>query len=128
MNFLPKAATALAAALCIAPPALAQDGDPVTGKGVFMNRCSQCHAVSGDQIKTGPPLTGLFGRTAGTWPGFNYSEAMRTSGIVWSHEIMAEYLVAPRTVVPGTRMNFNGLKRPGEKEDLIAYLAVSTSG
>jgi cytochrome c len=107
-------------------PALADD-DLAKGRAIFENRCSDCHAVNGDAVKVGPPLTGLFGRTSGTWPGFAYSDAMRQAAIVWSEEILAEYLKNPRAMVPKTRMNFNGLKRPGEGETLIAYLRVATA-
>ncbi|MBL9050705.1 MAG: cytochrome c family protein [Tabrizicola sp.] len=113
--------------LCLLPrPGLAE-GDPAKGEGVFLNRCSECHATQGDQVKIGPPLTGLFGRTSGSWPGFPYSQAMATAGIVWDAESLAQFLPNPRGFVPQTKMNFNGLKRPGEAEDLIAYLATATA-
>lgn len=116
-------AAALVAGLSV--PALAQD-DLAKGEGVFQNRCIECHAVNGDTVKIGPPLTGLFGRTSGTWPGFAYSEAMQQAKIVWTEEVLAQYLKNPRGMVPKTKMNFNGLKRPGEEEALIAYLLVAT--
>lgn len=112
--------------LAQAMPSLA-GGDPVIGEGVFQNRCIECHAANGDTVKIGPPLTGLFGRVSGTWPGFDYSDAMKTAQIVWGADSLARYLPNPRAMVPGTKMNFNGLKRPGEAEDLIAYLAVATA-
>lgn len=107
-------------------PSLA-DGDAAKGEGVFQNRCVECHAVTGDQVKIGPPLTGLFGRVSGSWPGFAYSDAMKAAGIVWGAETLTQYLPNPRAMVPKTKMNFNGLKRPGEVEDLIAYLAAATT-
>lgn len=107
-------------------PSLA-GGDPVVGEGVFQNRCIDCHAVTGDTVKIGPPLTGLFGRVSGSWPGYDYSDAMKTAQIVWGADTLAQYLPNPRAMVPGTKMNFNGLKRPGEAEDLIAYLAAATA-
>lgn len=121
---------ALMVALALALPraALALDpGDPALGEGVFQTRCGECHAVNGDQVKIGPPLTGLIGRVSGGWPGYAYSEAMAGAGITWSVETLAEYLVAPRKMVPKTKMNFNGLKRPGELENLIAYLQMATA-
>jgi cytochrome c len=64
----------------------------------------------------------LIGRTSGSLEGYEFSDAMKGAGIVWSKETLMTYLVAPRKVVPGTKMNFNGLKRPGELEDVVAYL------
>lgn len=115
-------------AICLAFPfsALAE-GDAEKGAGVFQNRCSDCHAVNGDKVKIGPPLTGLFGRMSGSWPGYAYSDAMLAAGILWGADTLAQYLVDPRAMVPATKMSFNGLKRPGESEDLIAYLEKATA-
>jgi cytochrome c len=108
------------AAILVAVPALA--GDPKAGATVF-RKCQACHAVGeGARNKVGPELNGVFGRTAGSLPDYKYSEAMKTSGIVWNHEIFAEYIKNPRTMVPGTIMAFAGLKKEKEIEDVIAYL------
>lgn len=117
----------LSALLLILPlPALAE-GDAAAGAGVFQNRCSDCHAVKGDTVKIGPPLTRLFGRVSGTWSGYDYSDAMKSANITWGADTLAQYLPNPRAMVPNTKMNFNGLKRPGELEDIIAYLAKATA-
>ena len=102
-------------------PALA-GGDPAAGEAVFRNRCSDCHSLTGEAGKAGPSLAGLIGRTAGTLPGYDFSPAMQASGIIWGADTLAQYLAAPRKMVPQTRMAFNGLKRPGESEDLLAWL------
>jgi cytochrome c len=51
---------------------------------------------------------------------------MRAAGILWSEETLKTFLVAPRKVVTGTKMSFNGLKRPGEVDDIVAYLLEAT--
>lgn len=110
-------------AVALAPPVLAQDADPGRGAELFPIRCIECHAITdAADNKVGPSLKGLIGRTSGTLEGYDFSAAMRAAGIVWSEETLKAYLVAPRKVVPGTKMNFNGLKRPGEVEDIVAYL------
>ena len=76
--------------------------------------------------KIGPSLKGLIGRISGTLEGYHYSDAMKAAGIVWSEETLKTYLVAPRKMVPRTKMNFNGLKRSGEVEDIVAYLLEAT--
>lgn len=117
----PTICGALVAALV--SPVLANDGNAVRGSELFPIRCIDCHAI-GETTgkKTGPNLKGLIGRTSGSLEGYEYSDAMKGAGIVWSEETLKNYLVAPRKVVPGTKMNFNGLKRPGEVEDIVAYL------
>lgn len=65
---------------------------------------------------------GLFGRKAGTVPGFAYSEAMRASGLVWSEQTLDEFLSAPYLVLPGTIMGFPGFSQPADRADVIAYL------
>lgn len=90
---------------------------------MFAIRCVECHSITdAAEQKIGPSLKGLIGRTSGTLEGFAYSDAVKAAAIVWSEETLTTYLVAPRKMVPGTKMNFNGLKRPGEVEDIVAYL------
>lgn len=114
------------AAAATATPAFA--GDATIGAGVFTNRCKECHEAPAGDRKAGPSLVGVVGRQAGTLEGFNYSDAMRSAGFIWTVEQLSAYLVSPRTVVPGNRMPFNGIKREGEVGDLIAYLQSISPG
>jgi cytochrome c len=97
-------------------------GDAALGEQVFRARCSQCHEIATNENKTGPTLKGLIGRTSGTIEGFAYSDAMKAAGVVWSEETLRTYLTNPRAMIPKIKMAFNGLKRPGEMDDIIAYL------
>lgn len=111
----------LAAAIAVAATD-AFAGDPEAGAKVF-KKCQACHAVGeGATNKVGPELNGIFGRAAGSVPDYNYTDANRNSGIVWSPEIFTEYIKSPRTYIPGTSMAFAGLKKDQEIEDIIAYL------
>ena len=102
-------------------PALA--GDPKAGAQVF-KKCQACHAVGeGAKNKVGPELNGIFGRPAGSIPDYNYSDAMKNSGIVWTPEVFAEYIKNPRAMVPGTAMAFAGLKKDADIANVSAYLA-----
>jgi len=65
---------------------------------------------------------GLFGRRAGTVPGFAYSDAMKNSGIIWNEKTLDQFLEDPRKMVPGTKMTYAGVKSAQERADLIAYL------
>lgn len=112
------AATLFLAALGM--PAHAQDA--AAGEKVYV-QCRACHQI-GENAKNGvgPVLNGLFGRTAGTIEGYNYSEANKKSGIVWDEKVFAEYIQNPRAKIPGTKMIYAGLKDEKRIQDLIAFL------
>jgi cytochrome c len=113
----------LAAALALqAAPAAAS---LARGEQVY-TRCAACHAI--DTHRTGPRHCGLFGRRAGSAPGFEgYSAALRASGIVWDANTLDRFLRAPFDAVPGTTMGYAGVKDDGERADLIAWLRVATA-
>jgi cytochrome c len=87
------------------------------------NKCLPCHAIGpGAETKVGPELNGLDGRHAGTVAGFNYSEANKSSGLVWDEATFKDYIRSPQAKVPGTKMSFAGITNPREIDDLWAYL------
>lgn len=108
------------------PHAHAQDaasmGNVEAGATVF-KKCQACHKVGPNARNgVGPVLNGVVGRAAGLSPGYNYSAAMKKSGLVWDETTLATYLHAPRKLVPGTKMTFGGLPKEKDVTDLIAYL------
>ncbi len=117
-------AAVFCAAVSLAPPSWA-DGDPEKGKKVF-RKCKSCHSLEAGKNKIGPHLNGVFGRTAGTIEGFKFSAALVESGIVWDEVTMDEYVTKPKDMVPKTKMNFVGLKKEKDRQDLIAYLKEAT--
>ncbi|MEE4208783.1 MAG: cytochrome c family protein [Parvularcula sp.] len=96
-------------------------GDATAGKRVFA-RCMSCHTVQQGQNRVGPSLYGIVGREAGQVEGFNYSEANANSGIVWTKDVLFEYLEDPQGYIPGTKMIFPGLPKEEDRRNIIAYL------
>ncbi|MFN3868442.1 MAG: c-type cytochrome [Hyphomicrobiaceae bacterium] len=89
-------------------------------------KCRACHDTGPNAVnKVGPPLNGIYGRTAGSYPGFTYSEAMRTAGskkLAWTDESLNGYLESPSTYLPKNKMAFKGIPNEAERADLIAFL------
>jgi cytochrome c len=113
----------IAAALLAIVSARAMAQDAAAGEKVFVI-CRACHEIGpGAKILVGPPLNGVVGRKAGTYPGFDYSAANKNSGITWTPEELTKYLANPQAVVPGTKMIFPGLHDPKQVQDVIAYLS-----
>jgi cytochrome c len=112
------AAAALAVAGCAvdAQPA----GDPVKGAAVFDDHCSDCHALQG--VGQGPSLVGVVGRVAGTLPGYDYTAALKASGLTWTPASLDRFLSGPKALVPGTAMS-ETVVDPADRRNLIAYLA-----
>ena len=101
-------------------------GDPARGEKIY-ERCQACHSIERD--RTGPHHAGLFGRGAGSVPGFQYSPAMKkagTAGLVWNDDTLDKFLKAPTKFIPGTRMGYAGIKDDQERADLLAYLKQAT--
>lgn len=99
--------------------------DVKLGEAVYA-RCAACHSLTYD--RTGPRHCGLFGRHAGSVPGFAYSAAMKRSDIVWSAKTLDRFLADPAKAVPGTSMTYAGVPDRGERAALIAYLKQANAG
>jgi len=97
-------------------------GNAATG-GALFNRCAICHGNSkGAPSRMGPNLFGVVGRKAGTYPGFSYSAAMKTSGVVWTPARLDAYLADPQKLVPGNNMPMAGISSAQQRADIVAYL------
>lgn len=102
-------------------------GDPEKGAKIA-KKCFVCHVVgSKGKGKIGPTLTGVFGRTSGTFEGYKYSKAMKAANVVWSAATLDEFLTKPKKFVPKTKMSFPGVKKEEQRRDLIAFLLKETS-
>ena len=108
------------AALMALPAALAHaEGDAAHGQELYESRCIACH--SPDANRVGPMHRGVFGRKAGSLPGYTYSKALKGTNFVWNDETLNQWLTNPQAFVPGQKMNFKVAKAE-DRADLIAYL------
>jgi cytochrome c len=110
----------LAIAMIAAVPAAGHAADAEAGKLVF-NKCKACHQI--DKNLVGPHLSGIVGRKAASVADYNYSDALKKSGITWDEAALDKWLQGPSKDVPGTKMIFPGVKDDTQRANLIAYLA-----
>jgi cytochrome c len=92
------------------------------GEAIFKRSCAVCHATEPGKNKIGPSLAGIVGSKAAEVPGFSFSEGMKNAGLTWDDATLDKYLTDPKALVPGNKMIFVGLKKPEERESVIAYL------
>lgn len=98
-------------------------GDIETGRAVFDRKCASCHKIGPAARGTfGPHLNAIVGRQAGATSDYRYSEAMKTSKVVWTPDTLRAFIHAPNKVVPGNKMRFWGIGDDGEITDLLAFL------
>jgi cytochrome c len=114
------------ACLLVVEPAAADStaaSEVAAGEQIY-ERCAACHSLDRDRV--GPHHCGIFGRRAGSVPGFSYSEAMRASAIVWNRQTLNAFLADPLGTVPGTFMTYAGIQDPQERAQLLTFLEVAT--
>ena len=103
----------------------ASDVDLKAAKSVFVRTCRSCHSDKAGKNGIGPSLAGVMGRKAGTVEGFNYSDAMKASDVVWSAETMDKHLMDVKNFIPGNRMGAvfaRGVTDDEKRAAIIAYL------
>ena len=90
--------------------------------------CVACHSLEPGRHFTGPSLANLFGRKAGTAPGFQrYSDALKSSDVVWNEETVDAWLREPARFIPGNEMKFPGVKDEKVRRGLVQYLKTAES-
>lgn len=94
--------------------------DAQHGKEIYDSRCSACHSL--DHSRIGPAHRGVFGRHVASVPGFDYSQALRKSNVVWSNKNLDRWLTNPEAFIPGQKMGFS-VPDPQDRADVIAFLA-----
>ena len=96
--------------------------DLENGARVF-RKCIACHKLEDGANGTGPYLHGIVDRPVASANGFTgYSAAMQALGGSWTPEVLDAFLTKPGSYLSGTSMSFVGLRKPGDRADVIAYL------
>ena len=103
------------------------DGDLERGRKLYL-QCRACHSLKENEPhKIGPNLFKIIGSTAGSMKGYNYSDALSKSEIVWTIENLDLWLEKPYEIIPGNKMVFSGMRKQEDRNDLIAYVYDETS-
>jgi cytochrome c len=89
------------------------------GKQLFEKRCTGCHSL--ERHKEGPNLLGVYGRQAGTAPGFNYSAALKSAHFVWDEQKLDRWLTDTQSLVEDNNMDFH-VPKGEERAEIIQYL------
>ncbi len=116
------------AALALGACAAARAESAVDPGARAFQKCFACHSVDpAERGLPGPNLGGVVGRPAAALDDYDYSEAMiaagRTGKLVWSEATLDRFIADPKAFLPGTAMNFIGMRNPAERKAVIAYLA-----
>jgi cytochrome c len=90
------------------------------GKALYAERCMSCHSAKYNGV--GPMHLGVVGRRAGSVPNFEYSAALKASGLTWTRDNLDRWLSNPEAMVPGQKMGVS-VANAQERADLIAFLA-----
>ena len=103
------------------------DGDLERGRKLYL-QCRACHSLKENEPhKIGPNLFKIIGSTAGSMKGYNYSDALSKSEILWTIENLDLWLEKPYEIIPGNKMVFSGMRKQEDRNDLIAYVYEETS-
>jgi cytochrome c len=109
-------------------PSVAPAEEGNTGRGQQIFRvCSACHSLQPGKSMTGPSLSGIWNKKAGSDQNFSrYSDALKSANVVWDDNTLDAWVTNPQLVVPGNEMTFPGVKEPQQRLDLLAFLKQAT--
>lgn len=119
----------IALALCAAAlpawaeePAAFAEAKIAAGKAMFESGCHRCHAPNAKDPSYGPALTGIVGRQAGSFEGYEYSEALGGAPFVWTPAALKAWMEDNQHFLPGTKMRHVGITDTAVQDFIIAYL------
>jgi cytochrome c len=92
------------------------------GKDLFEAECRRCHATDSSDASYGPLLEGVFGRKAGTFEGYPYSDALKAAGFFWTEGALKAWMEDNDGFVPGTKMRHVGIEDATVQDFILEYL------
>jgi cytochrome c len=94
----------------------------------FNDYCRECHAFDKGDNRLGPTLYGVFGRKAGSVPGYDYSISLKSSNVTWNEKTLDEWIANPNSLIPGNNMGsvFSGVPDAATRAKIIAFLKQDT--
>ena len=99
----------------------AAPAEAATGEALFNDNCASCHTVGPASSSDAPTLKGVVGRKIASLPDFQYSDALKAKGGVWTAAALDAFLASPKTFAPGTAM-YGGAPDPADRQAIIDYL------
>lgn len=97
---------------------------PMSGAKLFTQQCGTCHSAVPGEVRSGPSLAKIVGKTAGKQAGFDYSPALKRSAMKWNAATLDRWLADSSAAIPGSVMNYRQ-NDAAKRKALVAYL---TSG
>ena len=105
-------------------------GNAQSGAALAQKQCSKCHDLHGQKNRFGPPLGGVYQRTAGSVAGYGYGKTLRAANWKWDKQHLRIFLGQKSSEAikqlsgddsARTKMHFKGLSGR-DLNDLIAFL------
>lgn len=85
--------------------------------------CAACHSFDkGGPNKIGPNLFGIYNLGKGKKAGFAYSDALVAMGGTWDVDSLNQFLWKPKKYMPGTKMNYAGMRKAEDRAAIVKYL------
>ena len=122
----PVLQAAVFCAAILSQPDASQAQNLVDDRKLFETTCTPCHNYDrgGEPDMYGLTLNlyGVVGRRSASVVGFQYSEDLQKSDIVWDEAIIDKFITAPKKLFPGTRMELPGVEDVKTRTGIIRYL------
>ncbi|MFI4966123.1 MAG: c-type cytochrome [Caulobacterales bacterium] len=85
--------------------------------------CAACHeSTANARASLGPNLFNVGGRKAGAVTDYDYSPAMKASGITWTADTLQAFVLDPAKTVPGNKMDYPGAGDAASAKAIADYL------
>ena len=90
----------------------------------LFKKCARCHSLSANgRRRSGPHLSGLFGRPAGSVKGYNYSDALTGVDFRWNKKTLFQLFdQGPDKYLPGTKMPVQRVPDSEKLTQFVDYL------